>query len=327
MRVIVRKQPLPVRVRQQHMPTTDEIRRRAIELFIEAQRRITGETPTTPEDDELKEDGFWDQARNELMRGEENPALRRLREDIETLRGMDIPESQIKNMLEQIGIRMERVQRGVPKEQVAELNAQIERLEEEVKKLKAEIPAPPPPTPGRPRLSMEDVDRLYVTFENVISKGLRRGPVETERERFDLQLPSVVNLPFQEAEKTIRELAESIAAQKAPYRLPGISPFSGNATALFGFPFGMVRVKRVRVPPKIPAVCNEVETFVHLEGARSDALSRKTRNPNGRYGYAFDPDKHVWGSIECMSMPPIAELDNDQLVVLPTPERLEREEL
>ena len=61
--------------------------------------------------------------------------------------------------------------------------------------------------------------------------------------------------------------------------------------------------------------------------SKADDLTRKIRNPAGRYGYAFDPDKQVKAFIECTSMPPIAELDNDHLVVLPMPARLEREEL
>ena len=46
-------------------PTTDEIREEAKSLFF-----YDNPTATTPEDDELKESGYWKQARDALMRSE-----------------------------------------------------------------------------------------------------------------------------------------------------------------------------------------------------------------------------------------------------------------
>lgn len=52
-------------------PTSDEIRQYALGLFF-------NENPsaTTPEDYELKESGYWETARNDLMRGESSEDLR-----------------------------------------------------------------------------------------------------------------------------------------------------------------------------------------------------------------------------------------------------------
>lgn len=53
-----------------HLPTTAEIRARAIELFQEEFIRThPGEVAPDPEDEELREDGFWDRAKHELMTG------------------------------------------------------------------------------------------------------------------------------------------------------------------------------------------------------------------------------------------------------------------
>jgi len=47
-------------------PTREEIREEALRLFYQ-----TNPSATTPEDDELKEDGYWGLAQQNLMRGEE----------------------------------------------------------------------------------------------------------------------------------------------------------------------------------------------------------------------------------------------------------------
>ncbi|MCJ7424774.1 hypothetical protein MUP01_10980 [Candidatus Bathyarchaeota archaeon] len=47
-------------------PTGEEIREEALRLFYQS-----NPSATTPEDDELKEDGYWNLAQQNLMRGEE----------------------------------------------------------------------------------------------------------------------------------------------------------------------------------------------------------------------------------------------------------------
>lgn len=50
-------------------PTTEEIRTKAITLFMRDEYTAAPEDITTPEDYELKEGGYWLQAQHELMRG------------------------------------------------------------------------------------------------------------------------------------------------------------------------------------------------------------------------------------------------------------------
>lgn len=119
---------------------------------------------------------------------------------------------------------------------------------------------------------------------------------------------------------------KKIQKEKAPPKAPGIPQTTGNATAALGFAsMGMVRVKRVRIPPRIPSLCTTVESYAHLDDARREALTRKLRNPAGHYGYAFDPEERKWATIDCSQVPPDTAMDDDGLIVLPTPEKLELE--
>ena len=94
-------------------PTKDEIRARALELFFLANPQTT----ITPEDYELKESGFWQEAQTELMQGI----------SAETL-------SYVEQMAHDLGLR---VVSEADHDKLIDIELRVSRIKEKEKKLKA----------------------------------------------------------------------------------------------------------------------------------------------------------------------------------------------
>jgi hypothetical protein len=208
-----------------HMPTRDEILKRAIELFHIANPQL----PTiTPEEDELKESSFWNRARDELMSG--------LRAALEEY--LHYLESEADRTREELGI-----EKPLPSsERLTELENQLARIEErynatkqrlseaeealrEVREAKPPTPPPtlppaPPPTPTG--ITNEEVEMLWQEFIAGLSLARVTSP-ESYRDRFN----NAINRKetYMENATRLRRLMERIigearAAVPAPIPIP-----------------------------------------------------------------------------------------------------------
>jgi len=93
------------------LPTEDEIRERAIELYFMEHPEAT----TTPEDSELKEGSYWERARIELMYSEATKAMQELeRASAEELSYYYDLINQFMNELEDIKERYEELSKKPP---------------------------------------------------------------------------------------------------------------------------------------------------------------------------------------------------------------------
>jgi hypothetical protein len=81
------------------------------------------------------------------------------------------------------------------------------------------------------------------------------------------------------------------------------------------------RPLRPAVP--IPAECEVVETFALLEDAHREALSRKLREPERLWGYAYDELSRRWAVIVCERAPENSMFTEDDLLIIVPPEEEE----
>lgn len=196
---------------------------------------------------------------------------------------------------------------------------EYEKRIEELKRMLEEAKKPP--------VQLSEQEKMVATLKEWIhTRAVQEGLSSADEET----LRTIIN-----PKRSLRENQEALdyeiaamlklRAEKKPAKLPSLSPTTGDATVIFGFsPFGIARVRRVRVPQKVPSVCEVVASFFHFDDARREALARKLRNPERHIGYMFDPDKKLYVTIDCTIIPPNAKLDNDGLIILPAPERFER---
>ena len=133
-----------------HMPTVEEIRARAIELYMMDQ---PPELRITPEDHELKEENYWRRAQLDIMSGgwadvrsEQEEMVRFHEEEAKRLREelgekIEVTPEEVRDLKETITDLRSKYRQA--RKNLKEAEEQIETLEEEKKR----IPPPPPPKP------------------------------------------------------------------------------------------------------------------------------------------------------------------------------------
>lgn len=204
-----------------HMPGHDEILARATELFMQECAR-QGLPALTPEESELKEGGYWDRARSELMSGVKSQLeqyLAYLEGEADKIRGelgieKVIPEERMAQLENQLSSLTERYKTS--KAHLEETRAEIQRIKEK------------PPTPAAPApagLTEEQKKRLEDAFKRVFEEaGVKSIPLATFRDELDrLQedLRSVERTrAYDLAYKDIVDVAMGILPKRAPELIP-----------------------------------------------------------------------------------------------------------
>lgn len=132
------------------MPTKEEIKEKAIEIFQEEYLRTHPEARVapTPEEKELKEGSYWERARSELMSGVRSDLekyLHYLEEEAEKVRealGIKPPPElpELMKRLEDLEAKYRRA-----REQLREARKQLEEARKKIEELKKPPPPPPPP--------------------------------------------------------------------------------------------------------------------------------------------------------------------------------------
>ena len=139
--------------KEPHFPTVDEIRERAIELFM-----FEHPGAPTPEEYELKEGSFWNRARSELMSGVRSQLEEYLR----------FVEGEAKRVREELGEKLEvtpdevrrlkdqasefRIKYRDTKKRLEEAEKEIEEAEKRIEELKKLPPPVVPPVVPKPPL-------------------------------------------------------------------------------------------------------------------------------------------------------------------------------
>jgi hypothetical protein len=85
-------------------PSSEQILERATELFFRSNPQAT----TTPEESELHEGGYWNLARDELMRGESVEALSHLEEEAAQIGRRVVTEEEHDKLLD-LAFRLEKL--------------------------------------------------------------------------------------------------------------------------------------------------------------------------------------------------------------------------
>lgn len=175
-----------------HMPTKSEILAKALELFHKA----NPEAPT-PEEDELKEGNWFEQARRELMSGLKSQLegyLAFLEQEAESIRGeLGVkpapPPKEVRELEEQIDIVSSRLQET--KTRLREAKRDIERLR--AVKIPPKVVAPPPKKPVCPAHNVELVrlpEKKVVEGEWVpVPQPFPFGDIVVPEETFLYQCP------------------------------------------------------------------------------------------------------------------------------------------
>jgi len=202
------------------MPTTDEIKARATEKFlVEKGAQMEGEELNTPEENELKEGGYWEEARRELM--SESGNLSPEEKELATRRKAELMD-ELKEVRESLGYKPR-----PKKEKVEELvNAAKEGSDqaaagtitmatrEELEALPRPVEERPTKTqryPGRyvPELAEQRKSKFYRTPEGLIA-------VEEEKE----ELPTLEELAALPGEPAAKRTKEQYFPSQRP-ELPG----------------------------------------------------------------------------------------------------------
>lgn len=211
-----------------HMPTRDEILKKALEIFHEANPQVMA---ITPEENELKEGSYWERARTELMSG--------IRSALEQY--LSQLESEADKIREELGL-----EKPLPtSERLTELENELARLEDRYKSTKDRLteaeeelrkiheakpppivaPPPPLPTPSPAPmpagLSDEEVRALWEEFTFILRQAGVPEPT-LYRSRFDETLNRKES--SMENAARLRRLTERIIAEAKRPAVPAPIP-------------------------------------------------------------------------------------------------------
>lgn len=208
----------PLSPQAPELPTTERIREKAIEMFVEDRVRA-GLPAITPEDHELKEESYWEKARRELMSGVQSE----LEEYLAYL------ESEMRKIRDTLGV--------APPPEMEELKRQFEDLQGRYKRTREEL--------KKARREVEEAERLRREAEER-EKEIERLKAEAER----LRIAKIVTLRLK---KDVPAFVGADMKQYGPFRAGDIAALpEANAAILIERGVAEPWVVAVPKPPVKP---------------------------------------------------------------------------
>ena len=213
-------------------PTRDEIRAKALELYMQEAYRTGLKDIPTPEDYELKEDNYWQRAQRELMTSPEAAATDELLSYLEysasELEEVAVKSEDLKKLLEasrELESVEEKIRDLKRKRKIEQEQAKLRIAELESKLAEGREKAPPAPPAPPKGLGKEQIEKLEATFRRIFEERGARVPLTILRDEIETIKDTLKDVErgraFEIAEKRIVDIAMEILGPRPP---PTVAP-------------------------------------------------------------------------------------------------------